>query len=170
MSCTLWFYCLYFEFPVYNDSKWCKGLFLPDLCNQGVGRKSLSYTHYPANFNHLGTTESYWKLSAGSFSLSPKQHWLPGVGGTAQIHLQNEVCYTQAWAAYFHLPLSFSKSWAVMSEAGMWFTGFALISVQDFVMRSAQSYSSYSFWIGLSRNGTEGPWLWEDGAAFFPDL
>ncbi|KAK4830342.1 hypothetical protein QYF61_010106 [Mycteria americana] len=40
----------------------------------------------------------------------------------------------------------------------------------DFTMRSVQSYSSYSFWIGLSRNGAEGPWLWEDGSAFSPDL
>ncbi|XP_010295861.1 PREDICTED: uncharacterized protein LOC104628846 [Phaethon lepturus] len=40
----------------------------------------------------------------------------------------------------------------------------------DFVTRSAESYSSYSFWTGLSRNGAEGPWLWEDGSAFSPDL
>uniref|UniRef100_A0A8B9BYW5 C-type lectin domain-containing protein n=1 Tax=Anser brachyrhynchus TaxID=132585 RepID=A0A8B9BYW5_9AVES len=40
----------------------------------------------------------------------------------------------------------------------------------DFVMQSAQSYSSYSFWTGLSHNGSEGPWLWEDGSAFSTDL
>ncbi|XP_076184910.1 C-type lectin domain family 1 member A-like [Aptenodytes patagonicus] len=40
----------------------------------------------------------------------------------------------------------------------------------DFTRRSAQSYGSYSFWIGLFHNGTEGPWLWEDGSAFSPDL
>ncbi|KAM9203266.1 LOW QUALITY PROTEIN: C-type lectin domain family 7 member A-like [Mergus octosetaceus] len=39
----------------------------------------------------------------------------------------------------------------------------------DFVMKSAQSYS-YSFWTGLSHNGSEGPWLWEDGSAFSTDL
>ncbi|XP_010179795.1 PREDICTED: C-type lectin domain family 7 member A [Mesitornis unicolor] len=40
----------------------------------------------------------------------------------------------------------------------------------DFTIRSAQSYSPYSFWIGLSRNGAEGRWLWEDGSAFSLDL
>uniref|UniRef100_A0A8C4YB73 C-type lectin domain-containing protein n=1 Tax=Gopherus evgoodei TaxID=1825980 RepID=A0A8C4YB73_9SAUR len=32
-----------------------------------------------------------------------------------------------------------------------------------FIIRSAQSYSSYSLWIALSRKGADGSWLWEDG-------
>ncbi|KAM6439665.1 LOW QUALITY PROTEIN: C-type lectin domain family 7 member A-like [Rhynochetos jubatus] len=59
---------------------------------------------------------------------------------------------------------------AIMSEGGMYFRGIAFISVQDFIMRSAQFYRYDSFWIGLYRSGTEGPWLWEDGPAFSPDL
>ncbi|KAH1186723.1 oxidized low-density lipoprotein receptor 1-like [Mauremys mutica] len=39
-----------------------------------------------------------------------------------------------------------------------------------FIIRSAQSYSSYSFWIALSRKGADGSWLWEDGRAFSTDL
>ncbi|XP_065412009.1 oxidized low-density lipoprotein receptor 1 [Chrysemys picta bellii] len=39
-----------------------------------------------------------------------------------------------------------------------------------FIISSAQSYSSYSFWIALSRKGADGSWLWEDGTAFSTDL
>ncbi|KAM9169319.1 oxidized low-density lipoprotein receptor 1-like [Pangshura tecta] len=47
---------------------------------------------------------------------------------------------------------------------------FAYVSIQGFIIRSAQSYSSYSFWIALSCKGADGPWLWEDGRAFSTDL
>ncbi|XP_074918578.1 oxidized low-density lipoprotein receptor 1-like [Chelonoidis abingdonii] len=47
---------------------------------------------------------------------------------------------------------------------------FAYVSIQGFIIRSAQSYSSYSFWIALSRKGADGSWLWEDGRAFSTDL
>ncbi|XP_043402599.1 uncharacterized protein LOC102944797 [Chelonia mydas] len=47
---------------------------------------------------------------------------------------------------------------------------FAYVSIQDFIIRSAQSYSSYSFWIALSRKYADGSWLWEDGTAFSTDL
>ncbi|XP_039342492.1 oxidized low-density lipoprotein receptor 1-like [Mauremys reevesii] len=46
----------------------------------------------------------------------------------------------------------------------------AYVSIQGFIIRSAQSYSSYSFWIALSRKGADGSWLWEDGRAFSTDL
>uniref|UniRef100_A0A6J0VFP9 Oxidized low-density lipoprotein receptor 1-like n=1 Tax=Pogona vitticeps TaxID=103695 RepID=A0A6J0VFP9_9SAUR len=38
----------------------------------------------------------------------------------------------------------------------------------EFILESAQSYNSY--WIGLSRNKTGEPWLWEDNSTFTTDL
>uniref|UniRef100_A0A452QYP5 C-type lectin domain containing 7A n=1 Tax=Ursus americanus TaxID=9643 RepID=A0A452QYP5_URSAM len=36
----------------------------------------------------------------------------------------------------------------------------------DFIVRQMSSRPDNSFWIGLSRQQTEGPWLWEDGSVF----
>ncbi|XP_065271284.1 C-type lectin domain family 7 member A-like [Emys orbicularis] len=48
--------------------------------------------------------------------------------------------------------------------------GIFCFGLLGFIIRSAQSYSSYSFWIALSRKGADGSWLWEDGTAFSTDL
>ncbi|XP_023565258.1 C-type lectin domain family 7 member A isoform X2 [Octodon degus] len=36
----------------------------------------------------------------------------------------------------------------------------------EFIVGEVSSYTTNSFWIGLSRNQTEAPWLWEDGSTF----
>ncbi|KAM6384293.1 oxidized low-density lipoprotein receptor 1-like [Alca torda] len=81
------------------------------------------------------------------------------------------------WLQYGEDCYYFSKEWKTWQESKAQCSALEsrLLKIEskeelDFVMRSAQFYSSYSFWIGLSRNGTEGPWLWEDGSAFSPDL
>ncbi|XP_029810724.1 C-type lectin domain family 7 member A isoform X2 [Suricata suricatta] len=40
----------------------------------------------------------------------------------------------------------------------------------EFIVRQVSSQSNHSFWIGLSRPQTEGPWLWEDGSRFSSTL
>ncbi|XP_006933571.2 C-type lectin domain family 7 member A isoform X2 [Felis catus] len=40
----------------------------------------------------------------------------------------------------------------------------------EFIMKQASSQPDNSFWIGLSRHHTEGPWLWEDGSRLSSDL
>uniref|UniRef100_A0A8C3J7C5 C-type lectin domain-containing protein n=1 Tax=Calidris pygmaea TaxID=425635 RepID=A0A8C3J7C5_9CHAR len=81
------------------------------------------------------------------------------------------------WLQYGEDCYYFSKEWKTWKESKAQCSAlesrFLKIESKeelDFIMRSAQSYSSNTFWIGLSRNGTEGPWLWEDGSAFPPDL
>ncbi|XP_027670897.1 C-type lectin domain family 7 member A-like [Falco biarmicus] len=71
----------------------------------------------------------------------------------------------------------FSKEWKTWQESKTRCSALdsRLLKIEskeelDFTMRSAELYGSDSFWIGLSRNGAEGPWLWEDGSAFSPDL
>ncbi|KAM7127238.1 LOW QUALITY PROTEIN: C-type lectin domain family 7 member A-like [Ciconia maguari] len=81
------------------------------------------------------------------------------------------------WLQYGENCYHFSKEWRTWQESKAQCSALEsrLLKIEskeelDFAMRSVQSYSSYSFWIGLSRNGAEGPWLWEDGSAFSPDL
>ncbi|XP_059538165.1 C-type lectin domain family 7 member A isoform X2 [Myotis daubentonii] len=40
----------------------------------------------------------------------------------------------------------------------------------EFIAKQVSSQPAKSFWIGLSRPQAEGPWLWEDGSKFSPDL
>uniref|UniRef100_A0A8C8E6Q1 C-type lectin domain-containing protein n=1 Tax=Otus sunia TaxID=257818 RepID=A0A8C8E6Q1_9STRI len=81
------------------------------------------------------------------------------------------------WIQYGENCYHFSKEWKTWQESKAQCSALEsrLLKIEskeelDFVMRSAQSYGSSSFWIGLSRSGAEGPWLWEDGSAFSPDL
>ncbi|XP_010142253.1 PREDICTED: oxidized low-density lipoprotein receptor 1-like, partial [Buceros rhinoceros silvestris] len=83
----------------------------------------------------------------------------------------------ETWLQYGENCYRFSKEWRTWQEskAQCFALESRLLKIDskeelDFVMRSAQSYGSYSFWIGLCRNGTEAPWLWEDGSAVSPDL
>ncbi|XP_049986168.1 C-type lectin domain family 7 member A isoform X1 [Alexandromys fortis] len=39
----------------------------------------------------------------------------------------------------------------------------------EFIESQTSSNRINSFWIGLSRNQTEGPWFWEDGSPFIPN-
>nr|XP_047911379.1 C-type lectin domain family 7 member A-like [Anser cygnoides] len=83
----------------------------------------------------------------------------------------------ETWLQYGENCYYFSKEWKTWQESKARCSAlesrFLKIESKkelDFVMQSAQSYSSYSFWTGLSHNGSEGPWLWEDGSAFSTDL
>ncbi|XP_070266800.1 C-type lectin domain family 7 member A isoform X4 [Myotis yumanensis] len=40
----------------------------------------------------------------------------------------------------------------------------------EFIVKQVSSKPDNSFWIGLSRLQAEGPWLWEDGSKFSPNL
>lgn len=40
----------------------------------------------------------------------------------------------------------------------------------EFIESQTSSHRVNSFWIGLFRNQSEGPWFWEDGSAFTPNL
>uniref|UniRef100_A0A8C6RNY8 C-type lectin domain family 7, member a n=2 Tax=Nannospalax galili TaxID=1026970 RepID=A0A8C6RNY8_NANGA len=40
----------------------------------------------------------------------------------------------------------------------------------EFIESQVSSHPANSFWIGLSRNQSEGAWLWEDGSILSPDL
>ncbi|XP_032763250.1 C-type lectin domain family 7 member A isoform X2 [Rattus rattus] len=39
----------------------------------------------------------------------------------------------------------------------------------EFIESQTSSHRVNSFWIGLFRNQSEGPWFWEDGSAFTPN-
>uniref|UniRef100_A0A8C3J2Z8 C-type lectin domain-containing protein n=1 Tax=Calidris pygmaea TaxID=425635 RepID=A0A8C3J2Z8_9CHAR len=75
------------------------------------------------------------------------------------------------WLQYGEDCYYFSKEWKTWKESKAQCSAlesrFLKIESKEELVKS---YSSNTFWIGLSRNGTEGPWLWEDGSAFPPDL
>ncbi|KAM6321265.1 C-type lectin domain family 7 member A-like [Aegotheles albertisi] len=81
------------------------------------------------------------------------------------------------WLQYGENCYHFSKEWRTWQESKAQCSALEsrLLKIEnkeelDFAMQSAQFHSSYSFWIGLSRSGAEGPWLWDDGSAFSSDL
>ncbi|KAM9580090.1 oxidized low-density lipoprotein receptor 1-like [Guaruba guarouba] len=81
------------------------------------------------------------------------------------------------WLQYGENCYFFSEEWKTWQESKAKCSALEsrLLKIEskeklDFIMRSALSRSSSIFWIGLSRNRAEGPWLWEDGSAFSPDL
>ncbi|KAM6096171.1 LOW QUALITY PROTEIN: C-type lectin domain family 1 member A-like [Chlamydotis macqueenii] len=81
------------------------------------------------------------------------------------------------WLQYGDNCYHFSKEWKTCQESKAQCSALEsrLLKIKskeklDFAIRSAQSYSSYSFWIGLSHSRAEGPWLWKDGSSFSPDL
>uniref|UniRef100_A0A663EFF1 Natural killer cells antigen CD94 n=1 Tax=Aquila chrysaetos chrysaetos TaxID=223781 RepID=A0A663EFF1_AQUCH len=73
------------------------------------------------------------------------------------------------WLQYGENCYHFSKEWKTWQESKAQCSTLEsrLLKIES---KEELSYSSYSFWIGLSHNGSEGPWLWEDGSAFSPDL
>ncbi|KAK2515308.1 hypothetical protein Q9966_015428 [Columba livia] len=75
------------------------------------------------------------------------------------------------WLQYGENCYHFSNEWKTWQESKDRCSALeSRLLKTDFTMESEQSYSSYSFWIGLSRNGSEGPWLWENGSGFSRDL
>ncbi|XP_042528573.1 C-type lectin domain family 7 member A [Dipodomys spectabilis] len=40
----------------------------------------------------------------------------------------------------------------------------------DFVRSQTSLHPANAFWLGLSRRGAQGPWLWEDGSVLSPDI
>ncbi|XP_030906055.1 oxidized low-density lipoprotein receptor 1 [Melopsittacus undulatus] len=81
------------------------------------------------------------------------------------------------WLQYGENCYFFSEEWKTWQESKAKCSALEsrLIKIEskeklDFIMQSALSRSSSIFWIGLSHNRAEGPWLWEDGSAFSPDL
>uniref|UniRef100_A0A8C8ADS3 Natural killer cells antigen CD94 n=1 Tax=Otus sunia TaxID=257818 RepID=A0A8C8ADS3_9STRI len=73
------------------------------------------------------------------------------------------------WIQYGENCYHFSKEWKTWQESKAQCSALEsrLLKIES---KEELSYGSSSFWIGLSRSGAEGPWLWEDGSAFSPDL
>uniref|UniRef100_A0A8C3J2W2 C-type lectin domain-containing protein n=1 Tax=Calidris pygmaea TaxID=425635 RepID=A0A8C3J2W2_9CHAR len=67
------------------------------------------------------------------------------------------------WLQYGEDCYYFSKEWKTWKESKAQCSALEsrFLKIES---KEELSYSSNTFWIGLSRNGTEGPWLWEDGS------
>uniref|UniRef100_A0A493T1U7 C-type lectin domain-containing protein n=1 Tax=Anas platyrhynchos platyrhynchos TaxID=8840 RepID=A0A493T1U7_ANAPP len=82
----------------------------------------------------------------------------------------------ETWLQYGENCYYFSKEWKTWQESKARCSAlesrFLKIESKKELVKIlfSQSYGSYSFWTGLSHNGSEGPWLWEDGSAFSTDL
>uniref|UniRef100_A0A8B9T975 C-type lectin domain-containing protein n=1 Tax=Anas platyrhynchos TaxID=8839 RepID=A0A8B9T975_ANAPL len=75
----------------------------------------------------------------------------------------------ETWLQYGENCYYFSKEWKTWQESKARCSALEsrFLKIES---KKELSYGSYSFWTGLSHNGSEGPWLWEDGSAFSTDL
>ncbi|XP_036924281.1 C-type lectin domain family 7 member A isoform X2 [Sturnira hondurensis] len=74
-------------------------------------------------------------------------------------------CYLFSTTLY-----SWNESKRQCSQLGSYLLKIDSSEELDFIVKELSSYPHDSFWTGLSRTQTEGPWLWEDGSIFSPEL
>uniref|UniRef100_A0A663LXL0 C-type lectin domain-containing protein n=1 Tax=Athene cunicularia TaxID=194338 RepID=A0A663LXL0_ATHCN len=77
------------------------------------------------------------------------------------------------WIQYGENCYRFSKEWKTWQDSKAQCSALEsrLLKIESKEeLKSHHPGLSSSFWIGLSRSGAEGPWLWEDGSAFSRDL
>uniref|UniRef100_A0A8C6JYG5 Natural killer cells antigen CD94 n=1 Tax=Melopsittacus undulatus TaxID=13146 RepID=A0A8C6JYG5_MELUD len=84
-----------------------------------------------------------FSLTDSSFTLALRSNWLQ----------YGENCYF------------FSEEWKTWQESKA-----KCSALESRLIKIESKENSSIFWIGLSHNRAEGPWLWEDGSAFSPDL
>ncbi|XP_023565259.1 C-type lectin domain family 7 member A isoform X3 [Octodon degus] len=103
------------------------------------------------NFSTRGATRRTVSLEKGVFSSTCPPNWIA----------HEKSCY--------HVIIS-QDSWhgskRRCSQLGSHLIKIDTLKEFEFIVGEVSSYTTNSFWIGLSRNQTEAPWLWEDGSTF----
>lgn len=74
-------------------------------------------------------------------------------------------CYLFSTTLY-----SWNESKRQCSQLGSYLLKIDSSEELKFIVKEMSSSPLHSFWIGLSRTQTEGPWLWEDGSIFSSEL
>uniref|UniRef100_A0A452HST4 C-type lectin domain-containing protein n=1 Tax=Gopherus agassizii TaxID=38772 RepID=A0A452HST4_9SAUR len=139
-----------FEGQKHSDAVHCTEIYIPNF---------LKYNWLSSNFH-----------STSPFSFTCNVQFLNACifKGNKSTH------YPEKWMQHRQDCYHFSNSWkpckALCSSLDSRFLKIESKEELGFIIRSAQSYSSYSLWIALSRKGADGSWLWEDGRAFSTDL
>ncbi|XP_036924280.1 C-type lectin domain family 7 member A isoform X1 [Sturnira hondurensis] len=130
------------------------------------GSNPLKNNNFPSRNkeNHSQPTQSSLEESVASTKA------LATTGGVSSPCPPTWVAHENSCYLFSTTLYSWNESKRQCSQLGSYLLKIDSSEELDFIVKELSSYPHDSFWTGLSRTQTEGPWLWEDGSIFSPEL
>ncbi|KAF6118038.1 C-type lectin domain containing 7A [Phyllostomus discolor] len=130
------------------------------------GSNPLKNNNFPSRNkeNHSQPTQSSLEDSVASTKALTTTGGVPSPCPPTWVAHENS-CYLFSSILY-----SWNESKRQCSQLGSYLLKIDSSEELKFIVKEMSSSPLHSFWIGLSRTQTEGPWLWEDGSIFSSEL